>query len=137
MNKWWWVGVIGVVIGLGVVAYFSSSPARKAAPGEAGQPTPGQTPPPVIQEEVSVEIKGKLVENEPGTARVGYSVVAEKETVLADLSEFAGASVAAYLDKEVVVTGPRLRRRLYNPREQTWYETETRYMLVKEIKFAP
>lgn len=126
MSKWWWVGLAGVVT-LVVVAVWQVSPT----------PTPGQTPPPVVQEEVSVEIKGKLVENEPGTARVGYSVVAESETVLADLSELASASVAAYLNKEVVVTGPRLRRRLYNPREQTWYETETRYMLVKQIELAP
>lgn len=127
MSKWWWLGLAGVVIVVMVVAGWQVSPT----------PAPVLTPPPVIQEEFSVEIKGKLVENEPGTARVGYSVVAENETVLADLSEFASASVAAYLNKEVVMTGPRLRRRLYNPREQTWYETETRYMLVKEIKLVP
>ena len=85
-----------------------------------------------------VDRQGRLVENEPGIARVGYGLVLEnQEELWLDLSGFATASVAGYLNQQVTVRGPIIRNRLYDPATKAQDETETRYMLVKEISLAP
>jgi hypothetical protein len=128
MNKWWWVGLFGVVVVMVVVAVGRVSPT----------PVPTSVPTPVVETESMVDRQGRLVENEPGTARVGYGLVMEnQEKLFLDLSEFTTASTAGYLNRQVTVRGPIIRNRLYDPATNTQDETETRYMLVKEINLAP
>lgn len=135
MSKWWWGGVVGIVGLLVVVAVWQAG--RVSV--ETAQVSPTPLPPAaVVETESMVDRQGRLVENEPGTARVGYGLVVEnQEKLFLDLSGFTAASVAGYLNQQVTVRGPIIRNRLYDSATNTQDETETRYMLVKEMKLAP
>ena len=67
-------------------------------------------------------LKGQLILNPPGTAKVGYSLMGEGWSVYLDLSRIPRQVVNSYLGKQVIVEGSKLKL------------GETEYVLVEIIK---
>lgn len=117
------IGVVALaVVILGIVAYV-----RKYSQ---------TTPAPLVQEgeTMGVNLVGILVENDPATARVGYSLAGDGWTINLDLSLFKRELVTSYLGKKVVISGDQRRERL--TRQGVQDPEPTDFVSVTEIKLA-
>lgn len=135
MMKIWWLGLmIGGLVVAGMVSYVmwggnrSEPKDEGAAVAEVSESQEGEIG--------VVDGVGMLVENDPATAKVGYSLVRDEGVIYLDLSRFKRELVDSYVNKKVAVGGDQWRIRLWNPKTKTQDTELTDYVHVIEMKLA-